>query len=209
MWSAVSALVAILALPNFAHAEDETADAFVKRLSVDVLDTIKKDKGMRSGDIARVITLVDTRIMPIVDFQRMTTLAAGRFWREATPDQQAELVSEFRTLLIYTYSGAIAQLRNEKLDFKPMRGDPKAEDVEVRTVVLQSRGEAIQLNYRLEKTPAGWKIYDVNILGAWLIQTYRGSFAAEIGKGGIDGLIKTLAERNKRLAASPPKPVKS
>ena len=181
----------------------------IKRISQEILDLAKTDKKIQAGDQQRIMEVVEDKIIPHVDFQRMTTLAAGRFWREATPDQQAELVSEFRTLLIYTYSGAIAQLRNEKLDFKPMRGDPKAEDVEVRTVVLQSRGEAIQLNYRLEKTPAGWKIYDVNILGAWLIQTYRGSFAAEIGKGGIDGLIKTLAERNKRLAASPPKPVKS
>jgi len=190
-------------------AESEAPDVLIKRISQEILDLAKTDKKIQAGDQQRIMEVVEDKIIPHVDFQRMTTLAAGRYWREATPDQQAELVSEFRTLLIYTYSGAIAQLRNEKLDFKPMRGDPKAEDVEVRTVVLQSRGEAIQLNYRLEKTPAGWKIYDVNILGAWLIQTYRGSFAAEIGKGGIDGLIKTLAERNKRLAASPPKPVKS
>jgi phospholipid transport system substrate-binding protein len=190
-------------------AESEAPDVLIKRISQEILDLAKTDKKIQAGDQQRIMEVVEDKIIPHVDFQRMTTLAAGRYWREATPDQQAELVSEFRTLLIYTYSGAIAQLRNEKLDFKPMRGDPKADDVEVRTVVLQSRGEAIQLNYRLEKTPAGWKIYDVNILGAWLIQTYRGSFAAEIGKGGIDGLIKTLAERNKRLAASPPKPVKS
>lgn len=190
-------------------AESEAPDVLIRRISQEILDLAKTDKKIQAGDQQRIMEVVEDKIIPHVDFQRMTTLAAGRFWREATPDQQAELVSEFRTLLIYTYSSAIAQLRNEKLDFKPMRGDPKAEDVEVRTVVLQSRGEGIQVNYRLEKTPAGWKIYDVNILGAWLIQTYRGSFAAEIGKGGIDGLIKTLAERNKRLAASPPKPVKS
>ena len=206
----VVGLFALLSLASApVLAESEAPDVLIKRISQEILDLAKTDKKIQAGDQQRIMEVVEDKIIPHVDFQRMTTLAAGRYWREATPDQQAELVSEFRTLLIYTYSGAIAQLRNEKLDFKPMRGDPKAEDVEVRTVVLQSRGEAIQLNYRLEKTPAGWKIYDVNILGAWLIQTYRGSFAAEIGKGGIDGLIKTLAERNKRLAASPPKPVKS
>ena len=139
----------------------------------------------------------------------MTSLATGRFWRDATPEQQATLIAEFRTLLIYTYSGAVTQVRNQKLEFKPMRGDPNEEEVEVRSMVLQGRGEPIQLNYRLEKTPSGWKIYDVNILGAWLVETYKGSFATEIGKGGIDGLIKTLVERNKRLAASAPKSAKN
>jgi phospholipid transport system substrate-binding protein len=142
-----------------------------------------------------------------VNFQRMTQLTAGRYWREASPEQQQALTNEFKSLLIYTYAGAVAQIRNQTLEFKPMRAAPDDTEVEVRTAVIQSRGEPIQLNYRLEKGPNGWKIVDVNILGAWLVQTYRNSFSAEIQKGGIDGLIKALAERNKQLSVNPPKPV--
>jgi phospholipid transport system substrate-binding protein len=131
----------------------------------------------------------------------MTSLAAGRYWREATPEQQKRLTEEFRDLLVYTYAGAIAQIRDQQLEFRPMRNDPADTDVEVRSQVVQQRGEPIQLNYRLSKSGNSWKIYDLNVLGAWLVETYKGNFASEISKGGIDGLIKTLAERNKRLAA--------
>jgi phospholipid transport system substrate-binding protein len=131
----------------------------------------------------------------------MTSLAAGRFWREATPSQQKALIAEFRTLLVYTYSGAIAQVKDQTLEFRPMTGDPTDTDVVVRSQVTRSRGEPIQLFYRLEKLPGGWKIYDVNVLGAWLVETYKGNFAAEIGRGGIDGLVKALSEKNKQLAA--------
>jgi phospholipid transport system substrate-binding protein len=150
--------------------------------------------------------VVRAKILPHINFQRMTQLTAGRYWREATPEQQQALTNEFRTLLVYTYAGAVAQIRNQTLEFKPMRATPDDTEVEVRTAVIQSRGEPIQLNYRLEKGPNGWKIVDVNILGAWLVQTYRNSFAAEIQKGGIDGLIKALNERNKQLSADPAKP---
>lgn len=153
--------------------------------------------------------VVLTKIIPYVNFQRMTAMAVGRYWRDASPEQQAALTKEFRTLLIYTYSGAISQVRNQKLEFKPMRAAPEDDEVEVRSMVLQPRGEPIQLNYRLEKTATGWKIFDVNILGAWLIETYKGSFSTEIGKGGIDGLIKVLVERNKRLAVAPAKASKT
>ena len=153
--------------------------------------------------------VVQVKVIPYVDFQRMTAMAAGRFWREATAEQQSMLTKEFRTLLIYTYAGAISQVRNQKIEYKPLRASPDEDEVEVRTMVQQPRGEPIQLNYRLEKTDSGWKIYDVNILGAWLVETYKGSFSSEIGKSGIDGLIKTLVERNKRLAVAPPKPAKS
>lgn len=195
-----------------AHANQpqmEAPDVLIKRISQEILDLAKTDKRVQSGDQDRIMEVVQTRIIPYVNFQRMTAMAAGRFWREATPDQQAALTKEFRTLLIYTYSGAISQVRNQKLEFKPMRAAPDDDEVEVRTMVLQARGEPIQLNYRLEKTAAGWKIFDVNILGAWLVETYKGSFSTEIGKGGIDGLIKVLVERNKRLAAVPVKPLKN
>ena len=132
----------------------------------------------------------------------MTALAAGRYWHEATPEQQKQLTNEFRSLLVYTYSGAISQIKDQKVEFKPLRADPADTEVEVHSQVVQARGEPIQLNYRLEKLASGWKIYDVNVLGAWLVETYKSSFAAEIGKVGIDGLIKLLTEKNKKLGVS-------
>ena len=184
----------------------EAPDVLIKRVSEEILDLAKTDKQIQAGNQHRIMEVVQGKILPHVDFQRMTASAAGRYWREANPEQQTALTGEFKTLLVYTYSGAISQIRNQKLEFKPMRSAPDDTDVEVRSNVIQPRGEPIQLNYRLEKTPTGWKIYDVNILGAWLVETYKNSFSAEIQKGGIDGLIKTLSERNKRLAANPPKP---
>ncbi len=186
-----------------ARAADEAPDVLVKRVSEEILEIARNDQQIKAGNQQRIMEVVQSKIIPYVNFQRMTAMAAGRFWRDATPEQQAALTDDFKTLLIYTYSGAISQVRNQKLEFKPLRAAPDDTEVEVRSSVVQSRGEPIQLNYRLEKTPNSWKIYDVNILGAWLVETYKGSFAAEIGKGGIDGLIKTLAERNKRLAANP------
>ncbi len=192
-------------LPAGAFAQ-EAPDVMIKRVSEEILNIAKTDKQIQAGNQQRIMEVVRAKILPYVNFQRMTQMTAGRFWRDATPEQQAALTEEFKTLLIYTYSGAISQIRNQSLEFKPMRAAPEDTEVEVRSSVLQQRGEPIQLNYRLEKTANGWKIIDVNILGAWLVQTYRGSFASEIQKGGIDGLIKTLAERNKRLAVNPPKP---
>lgn len=188
----------------------EAPDALVKRISLEVLETAKNDKEIQAGNHKRVLELVEAKVLPHIDFQRMTALAAGRFWRQATPEQQKQLTDEFRTLLVYTYSGAISQVKDQKLEFKPMRGDPSDTEVEVRTQVLQPRGgDPIQLNYRLEKLHNGWKIYDVNVLGAWLVETYKGNFASEINKGGIDGLIKTLSDKNKRLAASAAKTPKA
>jgi phospholipid transport system substrate-binding protein len=206
---------ATLALGTFAFIQpaqaQEAPDALVKRISQEVIDTAKTDKDIQSGNQKKVIGLVEEKILPHVDFQRMTALAAGRFWRDASPEQQKQLTNEFRTLLVYTYSGAISQVRDQKLEFRPMRAEPGDTEVEVRSQVLQPRGgDPIQINYRLEKLPNGsWKIFDVNVLGAWLVETYKGNFASEISKGGVDGLIKTLSDKNKRLAASAAKPAKS
>jgi phospholipid transport system substrate-binding protein len=203
-------VVTVGSLAFTAHAvAQETPDALVKRISQEVLDAAKTDKAIQSGDQKRVLDLVEAKILPYVDFQRMTALAAGRYWREATPEQQKQLINEFRSLLVYTYSGAITQVKDQKVEFKPMRGNLSDSEVEVRSQVVQTRGEPVQINYRLEKLPTGWKIYDVNVLGAWLVETYKGNFATEISKGGIDGLIKTLADKNKRLAASAAKTAKS
>jgi phospholipid transport system substrate-binding protein len=186
-----------------AAAPAEAPDALVKRISQDVIDTAKADKDIQAGNQRRVMDLVESKILPYVDFQRMTSLAAGRFWRDATPEQQKQLIAEFRTLLVYTYSGALSQIKNETVDFKPLRAAPSDTEVEVRSQVNVARGEPIMLNYRVEKSAAGWKIYDINVLGAWLVETYKGSFASEIGKSGIDGLIKVLSDKNKRLASRP------
>jgi phospholipid transport system substrate-binding protein len=195
--------LATVALAFSAHAADEAPDALVKRISSDVLNTAKSDKQIQAGDTKKVIDLVETKILPYVDFQRMTALAAGRFWREATPEQQKALTEQFRALLVFTYSGALSQVKDQTVEFKPLRADPTDTDVEVRSQVNQARGEPIPLNYRVAKGPQGWKIYDINVLGAWLVETYKGTFASEINKGGMDGLITALTEKNKKLASKP------
>jgi phospholipid transport system substrate-binding protein len=200
----------VAAFLNVAVAADEAPDVLIKRISADVLDSAKADKEIQKGNQQHVMDLVEAKILPYVDFQRMTSLAAGRFWRDATPEQQKQLTDQFRSLLIFTYSGAISSIRDQKLQFQPLRADADATDgVEVRSQVVQTRGETIQLNYRMEKLAAGWKIYDVNVLGAWLVETYKGNFATEISKGGIDGLIKALTDKNKKLGDNVSKTVKS
>jgi len=193
--------VGSLALTQHAAAQ-EAPDVLVKRISLEVLDLAKADKEIQAGNQARVRDLVEARILPHVDFQHMTALASGPDWNQATPEQQKQLTSEFRALLVHTYSGAIARIRDQKVTFKPMRADPANTEAEVRSTVAQRRGELMQLNYRLEKLADGWKIYDINISGAWLVEAYKSSFAAEIGKSGIDGLIKVLADKNRKLAES-------
>ncbi|WP_426113912.1 MlaC/ttg2D family ABC transporter substrate-binding protein [Massilia sp. PWRC2] len=196
--------VSTLAFTAFAVAAPaEAPDVLVKRISNDVINTAKTDKDIQAGNINKVTALVDAKILPYVDFQRMTALAAGRYWRDATPEQKTALSNEFRQLLIHTYSGALSQIKNETVEFKPLRADPADTEVEVKSVVNVQRGEPIQLNYRLSKGDSGWKIFDINVLGAWLVETYRGTFSTEISKGGIDGLIKKLADRNKELANKP------
>ena len=190
-----------LVLP--AHAADEAPDAFIKRLSSEVLDGIKADKAIQSGEVARVVSLVDNLVMPNVDFKRMTAAAVGPQWRQATPAQQQRLQDEFKILLVRTYAGALSQVNDVTLSMKPLRASPADQEVVVRTEI-KGRGDPIQLDYRLEKTPgvgAGWKIYNLNVLGVWLVDTYRSQFAQEINAKGIDGLIATLAARNKSNAA--------
>jgi phospholipid transport system substrate-binding protein len=165
-----------------AHAADEAPDALVKRLSDDVLAAIKADKSIQAGDITKVIGLVDARILPHLNFQRMTASAVGPAWRQASPEQQKRLQDEFKILLVRTYSGALAQVADETVSVKPLRAAPADTEVVVRTEI-RGRGEPIQLDYRMEKTPgqgAGWKIYNLNVLGVWLVETYRSQFAAEI-----------------------------
>jgi phospholipid transport system substrate-binding protein len=201
-----TALLATLALAgpwSLAHAADEAPDVMIKRLSDEVLGIIKTDKAVQSGDINRIMQVVDSRIMPNVNFQRMTASAVGPKWREATPEQQKRLQDEFKVLLVRTYSGALSQVSEESVQMKPMRASPTDTEVVVRSEI-RGRGEPIALEYRLEKTPgqgAGWKIFNLNVLGVWLVETYRSQFAQEINAKGVDGLIATLAERNRSNAA--------
>ena len=192
-----------LVLPLAALAADETPDALIKRLSVDVLNTVRADKAIQAGDIDKVIALVDKTVMPNVNFRRMTAAAVGPRWRQATPEQQKRLQDEFKVLLVRTYAGALAQVSDQTVRIKPMRAAADDKDVLVRTEIV-GKGDPIQLDYRLEKTPgegAGWKIYNLNVLGVWLVETYRSQFAQEINAKGIDGLIGTLVARNKSNAA--------
>jgi phospholipid transport system substrate-binding protein len=199
--AAVAMSTAVLVAP--ARAAVEAPDALVKRVSTDVIDSVKADKDIQAGNTKKIMDLVNSKILPYVDSDKMTALAAGRFWRQATPEQQKQLSEEFRTLLVYTYSGALSQIKNETIEFKPFRADPADTEVEVKSQVNLTRGEPITLNYRLAKGAQGWKIFDLNVLGAWLVETYKSTFASEIGKGGIDGLIKKLHDRNEQLANKP------
>jgi phospholipid transport system substrate-binding protein len=199
---AVASLVlGAAAAPAFAQAAAVNAqtapDVLVRTLANDVLDTIRADKTLQSGDMAKLNALVDQKILPYVNFEKMTQLAVGRGWRQATPEQRQTLTREFRTLLVRTYSGAVSNVSDHKVQLRPFRMSPGDTDVVVRTNAVPSRGDPIQLDYRLEKTDAGWKIYDVNVLGVWLVENYRNTFATEVNQGGIDGLIKSLVERNR------------
>ncbi len=184
------------ALAQVPAQADLAPDALIKEVSTNVLEAVKADKSIQAGDIQKVITLVESRVMPYVNFQRMTASAVGRSWRQATPEQRTRLQDEFKSLLVRTYSGALAQVKDQTVELKPMRAAASDTEVVVRTEV-RGKGEPIQLDYRLEKNGSSWKIYDVNVLGIWLVDNYRNSFAQEINAGGIDGLINKLAERNK------------
>ena len=180
----------------------EAPDAMIKRLSEEILATAKTDAQIKAGSQARIQQVVDEKILPNVDFQRTTALAVGRAWREATPDQKSQLTAEFKKLLTYTYTGAISQVSDQKFEYLPFRAAADDKDVVVNTRVVQPRGEPVQLSYRLIKSDSGWKIYDINVLGAWLIESYKGSFATEINKSGVDGLIASIKDRNAKLAAN-------
>ena len=186
----------------FAHAQAAKApDALIKEVSTDVLDAVKADKSIKQGDVNKVIALVDAKVMPHVNFQRMTASAVGRYWRQATPEQQKRLQDEFKILLVRTYSGALAQVQDQTVELKPMRAGADDKEVVVKTEI-KGRGDPVQLDYRLENVGGAWKVYDINVLGVWLVENYRNSFSQEIGASGIDGLINKLAERNKAAGAA-------
>ncbi len=200
VFSWISAASLVVACATVQAQDVKTPEVLIKEVSTDVLEAVKADKTILAGDVNKVIALVDAKVMPHVNFKRMTSSAVGRYWRQATPEQQARLQEEFKTLLVRTYSGALAQVKDQTVQLKPMRASPEDKEVVVKTEV-KGKGDPLQLDYRLEKSDGGWKIYDVNVLGVWLVENYKNSFAQEIGANGIDGLIAKLAERNKAAAA--------
>ena len=195
--AAILSVTGALALAQAGKAPD----ALIKEVSTDVLESLKADKSIKQGDVQKIIALVDAKVMPYVDFQRMTASATGRYWRTATPEQQKRLQDQFKLFLVRTYAGALAQVQDQTVELKPMRNAPTDKEVVVKTEV-KGRGDPIQLDYRLAQEAGGWKIYDVNVLGVWLVENYRNSFSQEITNSGIDGLIGKLEARNKSAVAA-------
>jgi phospholipid transport system substrate-binding protein len=194
------ALGVCLMAAGVASAQSQLApDELVKKLSTDVLEKIRTDKDIVGGNFKKLSDFVDLTVMPNVNFEKMTAIAVGRSWRQATPEQKKQLQTEFRSLILRTYSSALTEVKDETIRMKPMRGEAADTDVVVRSEIVRKRGEPIQLDYRLEKSPTGWKIYDVNVIGVWMLESYRSQFSQEITNKGLDGFIAALVEKNKKL----------
>ena len=191
-------LVAAFIAPA-ALAQDTAPDTLVKGVTQEVIGVIKQDRDIQSGNQRKTIALVEEKVLPHFNFARMTALAMGPNWRKATPEQQKALIEQFRTLLVRTYSTALSSYRNQVIDFKPLRAQATDADVIVRSEVKQPGGEPVSIDYSMEKTPAGWKVYDVVVGGVSLVTTYRDTFTNEVRTNGVDGLIKALADKNRRL----------
>jgi len=191
----------------FAAAAQEAPDALVKRVTDEVLAIIKADKDLQAGNTQKVVSLAEQKVLPHFDFTRMTRLAVGKNWQQANDAQKESLTKEFRTMLVRTYSTSLSAYRNQTIEVKPLKMAAGDKEVTVRTQVVQPGGPPIPIDYAMEKADSGWKVYDVVIDGASLVTTYRGSFNDQIQKGGIDGLVKTLAERNK--SGQPAAPAKA
>lgn len=182
--------------------DTSTPDGLVKSVTADVLKTVRNDPSIKSGDINRVTQVVNQKILPYTDFTRTTRLVMGRHWRTATPEQQKQIVEQFKMLLIRTYSGALSQVGNQEIQYQPLRAAPTDTDVVVRSTVFNN-GQPIELDYRMEKTPQGWRVYDLNVAGAWLVQAYQQQFNEQIQQHGIDGLIAYLSQKNQSTAQQP------
>lgn len=190
-----AAFVLALAAPA-SHAEDLAPDALVKTISTDVLAAMRDDKDIQAGNPKKIASLVEAKILPHFDFAHTTRIAMGVNWRRASPEQRELLVREFRTLLVRTYSGALANYRDQVIEFKPLRAQAGDAQVTVRSEVRQSGAQAVSIDYEMEKTASGWKVYDVRISGASLAATYRDTFAEEVRNHGIEGLIDLLSNKN-------------
>lgn len=194
------ALLVFIVTP-LALADETAPDVLVKTVAQEVLDIVRKDKDIQSGHTKKTFDLVETKVLPHFNFRRMTALAVGPGWRRATPEQQQELIEQFKTLLVRTYSTGLSSYRNQVIEYKPLRAKPTDTEVIVRSEVRQSGQQPVTIDYSMEKTPDSWKAYDVAIGGVSLVTTYRDSFTAEIRANGIDGLIKSLTEKNHQLEA--------
>ena len=190
-----------LCAAQFGAVAEVAPDAFVLQLSTEVIDAVKNDKAIQSGDVARIRALVDTKVVPSVNLQRMVVKSVGPPWRTASPEQQKRLTEEFKTYLINTYSGALTQVKDQNVKLRPMRPGSNPNEVVVGTDVV-NRGEPLQLDYRLEKSGDTWKIFDFNVLGLWATDSFRSQFARDLSAGGIDALIERLAAKNKSVAGS-------
>ncbi|WP_303784752.1 phospholipid-binding protein MlaC [Azovibrio restrictus] len=188
-------------LSTFVLAQDMAPDVLVRTVTEDVLAAVRQDKDIQNGNTQKTIALIQTKVLPYFNFQRMTSLAVGRDWRQATPQQKEMLARQFQELLVRTYSNALSSYRDQTVRYRPFKMNPGETDVLVRTEVLQPGGRPIQLDYSLEKSDKGWKVYDVVVAGVSLVTNYRETFAQEIRAGGIDGLIRSLEAKNKSLAA--------
>jgi phospholipid transport system substrate-binding protein len=195
----VAAVLMIMA-SVVAHA-DMAPDTFIKQMSSEVINAVKANNAVQGGDLKQILTLVDTKIVPHVNLERLTASTVGRYWRQATAEQKKRLQDEFKLLLVYTYAGGLRQARNQVVEIKPLRAQPDDSEVDVRTLV-KDKGDPIQLDYRLQKTGSGWKIYDFSVNGDRLVEDYRRRFAQEISAAGIDGLINYLVKENATAAAN-------
>ena len=195
-------VAAFLCATSIALAAEMAPDALVKQTSEDVLEIVKKDKDIQAGNKQKIYALVDAKVLPHFDFNRMTQLAVGKSWRQATPAQQNTLVKEFRTLLVRTYSTSLSTYKNQTIDYKPLKMQPGDTDVSVKTVVKQSSGQPVSIDYSLRKNADGWKVYDVVVDGVSLVTNYRNSFDSEVHRSGIDGLIKSLVDKNRTAESS-------
>ena len=198
MMKKLIALVFASLLAAVAQAQ-EAPDVLVKQVTEEVLDIVRKDKEIQNGSAKKAIDLVDAKVIPHFNFKHMTALAVGKDWRKASPQQQEQLTAEFKTLLVRTYSNALTSYKNQKVVYKPFRMNAGDTDVLVRTEVQQPGNKPVQLDYSLEKLDAGWKVYDVSVAGISLVTNYREQFGQEVRNGGIDGLIKAIAAKNKSL----------
>jgi phospholipid transport system substrate-binding protein len=198
----LAAMFCVLASASGAWANTDIApDALARSVTDEVLKIVRADKDLQAGHPQKVIELVESKVLPHFNFQRMTQLAVGRNWRQTTPEQQRVLMEEFRILLVRTYTTAFTQYRNQTVDYRPVRMSPGDNDVLVRSQIRQPTGQPISIDYNMEKGSGAWKVYDVKIEGVSLVENYRSSFNSEIQRGGIEGLIKTLSDKNKALAA--------
>jgi phospholipid transport system substrate-binding protein len=201
MMKKIIALIFAAVVGATAQAQD-APDMLIKQVTEDVLEIVRNDKDIQNGNTQKAIDLVDKKVLPHFDFLHMTALALGKEWRKATPQQQQQLTAEFKALLVRTYSNALTGYKNQKVVYKPFKMNAGDTDVLVRTEVLQPGSKAVQLDYSLEKKESGWKVYDVTVAGISLVTNYRDQFAQEVRNGGVDGLIATVAAKNKSLESS-------